>query len=86
MLTFGVWPGQDGASVDKRHADSAMGQDSTRPVCECGSRSRCYARQVSGRRMARIVESRWKRARRQLRRREGYPLEGEPERRLGMCE
>jgi hypothetical protein len=68
------------------HPDGAVGQDGTRPVRECGSRGRCYARQVSGRRMARLVESRWERARCQLRRREGYTLEGEPERWMGMCE
>jgi hypothetical protein len=80
------WAGQDRVSVDKRYADRAVGQDRTRPVRECGSRRRCHARQVSGRRVARLVESCWERARRQLRRWEGHALEGEPERRMGMCE
>jgi hypothetical protein len=80
------WAGQDRVSVDKRYTDGVVGQDCTRPVRECGSRCRCHARQVPGRRVACLLEPRWERARRQLRRWEGHALEGEPERRMGMCE
>jgi hypothetical protein len=85
-LARGGWAGQDRASVDKRYADGAVGQDCTRPVRECGSRRRCHARQVPRRRVASFVEPRWERARRQLRRREGHTMEGEPERWMGMRE
>jgi hypothetical protein len=78
--------GQDSASMDKRYADGAVGQDCTRPIRECGSRCRCHARQVPRRRVASFVEPRWERARRQLRRREGHAMEGEPERWMGMRE
>ena len=83
---FGGLTGQDRNSVDKRHADGTLGQDSARPVRECGPRCRRDARQVPRRRVARLVEPCWECARCQLRRREGHTLEGELERWMGMCE
>lgn len=78
--------GQDCACVDKRLAHSPVGQDCARPVRERSPQCRCDAGQVPRRRVAYLVEPRWERPRRQLWRWEGHALEGELEKRMGMCE
>lgn len=86
-----IHTGQDGADLDKGLADSAVGQDSAGPVLrvrltDSGWGCDGTSRQVPGCCLAGVLVAGGQHTRRELWRRQGYALEGEPEGCLGMRE
>lgn len=87
-----VHAGQDRSHLDKRLTHRALDKDRARPVrvrvrVPLGRLADALARgQVPGRRVARVVVARGQHPRRQLRRRQGHALEGEPQGRVGVRE